>query len=174
MPKYSVSEVLDIIRTLTKEEQLELQTRLSEVLTPEPSDTPPLSQRQSQMFGNVSIGGSGIAADFGQKQAIGGNITSPQNVMQAEGDGLQEIWNLLANLKQGIDNSDSFDPLQKAMAQAQIKVVEVELKKPEPDKGLINRTISTLKQGLEGVLTLAEPIVKVANLIAKAWGIPVP
>ncbi|NJR63675.1 MAG: hypothetical protein HC769_35815 [Cyanobacteria bacterium CRU_2_1] len=174
MPKYSVSEVLDIIKTLTKEEQLELQARLSEVLTLESFDTSHLSQRQSQTFGNVSIGGSGIAADFGQKQAVGGNITAPQNVVQAEGDGLQEVWSLLANLKQGIANSNSLDALQKAMAEAQIKVVEVELKKPEPDKGLVSRTISTLKQGLEGVLTLAEPVVKVANLIAKAWGIPVP
>lgn len=173
MPKYSVSEVLDIIKTLTPAEKLELQSRLSEVITPVPSGTDQPSQRQSQTFGNVNIGGSGIAADFGQKQVIGGNMTSPQNVVQAEGSGLQDVWSLLTSLKQGIDNSSTLDPLQKAMADEQIKVIEVELKKTEPDKGLVSRTISTLKQGLEGVLTLAEPVVKVANLIAKAWGIPV-
>jgi len=173
MPKYSVSEVLDIIKSLTVEEKRELQVGLSEILASEATTLQP-SQRQSQSFGDVSIGGSGISADFGQKQAIGGSITSPQNVIQTEENNLQDALSLLTGLKQAIMSNNNLDVLQKATTEVQVKIIEGELNKPEPDKGLVSRTISTLKQGLEGTLVLAEPVMKVANLIAKAWGIPVP
>ena len=122
MPKYNVSEVLDIIKSLTEEEKRDLQIRLSEILTSDVSTNQP-SQRQSQNFGNVNISGSSIAADFGQKQAIGGSITSPQNVIQSEGNNLQYALSLLADLKQSIMSNNNLSLLQKATTEAQVNVI---------------------------------------------------
>ena len=155
------------------EEKKELQLEISEMLISDISTTKSL-QRQSQSFRNVSIDGNNIAADFGQKQVIGGNITSPQKVISTQDHSVQEALSVLAELKQAIINNDNLDVLQKATTEAQVRVIENELNNPEPDKGLVSCTISTLKKGLGGVLTLAEPVMKVANLVAKAWGIPVP
>ena len=170
MPKYSVNEILDIIRSLSNEEKQELCNQIPEVL----GSSLNKSQIQSQTFGNVSISGSGIVADLGQQQVARGNISSHQVVEQGRNMFLQEALEELEKLKQLASSSGVLDPLQEATTQAQIKVATDELKKPEPDKGLVSKTIAVLKQGLEGVITLAEPVMKAANLVAKAWGIPIP
>lgn len=175
MPKYSVSEILDIIRSLTSEEKQELSQHIPEVLGVSAKFTAPQKvQTQSQNLGNVTISGSGIAADLGQKQVMGGTLSSPQLLSQAQGPVFLEALRELETLNQLVINNHDLDPLQKATTQAQIQVVTDELKKLEPDKGLVGRTISVLNQGLEGVIALADPVIKVANLIAKAWGFPVP
>jgi hypothetical protein len=175
MPKYSVSEILDIIRSLTPKEKQELSEHIPEVLSVSDEFTAPRkTQTQSQNLGNVTISGNGIAADLGQKQVMGGTLSSPQLVAQAQDPVFQEALRELETLSQLVINNQDLDPLHKATTQAQIQVVTDELKKPEPDKGLVGRTIAVLKQGLEGVIALADPVIKVANLVAKAWGIPIP
>ena len=52
--------------------------------------------------------------------------------------------------------------------------LEEELQKPEPDPTFVESTVATIKKGLEGVMTLAEPTIKVASFIAKLYGFPAP
>lgn len=175
MPKYSISEILDIIRDLTPEEKQELSQYIPGVLSVSARFTAPQkAQTQSQNLDNVTINGSGIVADLGQKQVVGGHISSPQLIAKAQDTIFKEALGELELLRQLVINSRDLDPLQKATTQAQIKLVTNELKKTEPDKGLVGRTISVLKQGLESVIILADPVIKVSKLVAKAWGIPVP
>jgi hypothetical protein len=172
MPKYNVPEILDIIGNLTNEEKLELQSKLPDVLkfSEKPNSSQP-TQSQSQTVGNVSISGRGIVTDMGQKQVMGGGINSPQSVKTVENNSLEEALDLLHNLRQQISSS-SLDVLKKATTEAQIKVLEEELRKQKPDENLVSQTVSTLKQGLEGIVALAGPVTQVAKLVATAWGIP--
>lgn len=48
-------------------------------------------------------------------------------------------------------------------------MLQEELQKPKPDKSFVDEVVDALKQGLSGVLTLAEPVTQVAALVAKAW-----
>lgn len=167
MPKYSVEEVLDIIQTLTADEKSQLQNQLPKVLS---NATAPVTAQnsQSQSLGNITMGSGG---NFGLNQASG-NINSSQNNTQAsvENTSLQEALTTLQGLKQGIDQSDVLNKLQKrTIIDVTIKTIEEEISKPQPDKGLVAQAIESMKQGLEGVIALAAPVTKVAELIAKAW-----
>lgn len=171
MPKYSVDEVLDIVKTFTTEEKKDLQNRLANVL--EVSITPKTQsgQSQSQNFGNLTFSGSGSNTSFNNSQNIGGDSNIAQTNTQAsvENTNLQEALSILAQLKQDISSSTALNPVQKATVEVPLKIVEEEAKKQKPNKNIIEQAIAALKQGLEGVATLAEPVVKVANLVAKAW-----
>lgn len=176
MPKYSVDEVLDIIKTLTQEEKNSLKAQLPAVLgNPETSSNSPSGQSQTNSVSGVNFGSGSNAFNFAPQQA-GRDATSAVNINQPlkQGVELEEVLGLLARLRQKIRQSEILDPLVKAGAEAQVERVEAEIKKPEPDKGLVGRTVATLKQGLEGIQTLAGPTTAVASLVAKAWGIPIP
>lgn len=167
MPKYSVEEVLDIIQTLTADEKSQLQNQLSKVLS---NATAPVTAQnsQSQSFRDITMSSGG---NFGAYQA-GENINSSQNNTQAsvENTSLQEALTTLQGLKQGIHQSDVLDKLQKrTIIDVTIKTIEEEISKPQPDKGLVAQAIESMKQGLDGVIALAAPVTKVAELIAKAW-----
>ena len=167
MPKYSVQDVLEIIQALTPEEKSLLQAQLPNVLsTATVSVTPQKSQSQS--FGNISMGsGNAFAAD-----QAGGDINSSQNNTQAsvKNASLQEALDILQKLKQDVNQSDGLNKLQKTTIDGTIKVVEEEITKPQPDKSLFDQAIEGLKKGLE-VISLAEPVMKVADLVTKAWAI---
>ena len=55
-------------------------------------------------------------------------------------------------------------------AATQIHQLAAEVQKENPDKTLIGRTVSALKQGLKGVQDLAGPTATIASIVAKAWG----
>jgi len=123
---------------------------------------------QSQSFGNITISGSGNA--FAANQA-GGNIdssqtTNPSNLQNAD---LQTLLEALKQLKQDILATDALNPIEKATAEVPVNMLEAELKKPQPDKSLIDQAIASLKKGLAGVEALAEPVIRVASLVAKVW-----
>ena len=82
---------------------------------------------------------------------------------------LQSALAAIAQLKQNIAASADLNPIEKATAEVPIKMLESELQKPQPDKSLVDQAISALKKGLDGVVSLAEPVTKVATLVAKAW-----
>ena len=170
MPKYSVDEVLDIIKTLTADEKSLLQEQLPNVLGT--AAAPAISQRghtQSQSFDKFSMG-SGNA--FTANQA-GGDVNSAQTLNNNQGSvqnaSLTEALAILQSLKQEVNQSDAFNRLEKTTVEGTIKVIQEELTKLKPDKSLVEQAIDSLKKGLEGVLILAEPVTKVAALIAKAW-----
>lgn len=47
-------------------------------------------------------------------------------------------------------------------------MLEEELQKPKPDKSFVSEVVEALNQGLRGVLALADPVMQVAMLVAKA------
>jgi len=165
MPKYSLEEVLDIIGTLSPEEKSLLQARLSSVLTSSPTGGGSI---QSQSLGDISISGGGNA--FSNSQS-GGNsdLTQSANQASVENADLQEALKLLEKLKHDVSSNTYLNAVEKATVEVPIKVVEDELKKPEPDKDLIDQAISSLQKGLQGVMVLAEPAAKVAALVGRAW-----
>lgn len=169
MPKYSVEDVLDIIRSLTSEERMLLQEQLlsiSESLeTPLSNQTVAVGSQVQKMRDLAASGGSSIAVNQGR------DITSDQSrtQVQATNASLEEVLRLFQTLKRGIAESSELNLLDKKTLEVQITVAEKELEKPKPDKNLIDQVIEALQKGLKGVLTLAEPVTKISELLAKAW-----
>jgi cell envelope opacity-associated protein A len=127
----------------------------------------PLAQ-QSQTIGNITITGGHNA--LAQTQA-GGDVTLTQSSdhLSATNTDLQATLAAIAQLKQHIAASPALNPIEKATIEVPVKILEAELQKPHPDKSLVDQAIVALKKGLDGVITLAEPVTKVVTLIAKAW-----
>jgi hypothetical protein len=162
MPKYSVEEVLDIIQTLTLEDKNKLLSKLSsaesESVTPQ--------KHQGQTFGNISLGSGNT---FGASIA-GGDIHSDQRSVQSSSENinLQEALDVLKKLNQDINQSDVLNRLEKKTLEGTIKIIEEEATKPNPDKKLLDQAIDILKGGLKAI-SLVEPVIKVADLLAKVW-----
>jgi tellurite resistance protein len=127
---------------------------------------------QSQSIGKISIGGNVSGSNlfnFNQNQATGNaRINQTQSSDTIPSSELQAALAAVQQLKQEIQTATALNPVQKTMVQAPTEMLETELQKPEPDKNLIEQTIEALKQGLQGVETLAEPVMRVAALVAKA------
>ena len=132
--------------------------------------SPPV--RQSQSIGNITI--SGNNNPFAATQA-GRDVTINQSTdrTQATNTGLELALAAVTQLKQSITSSPDLNPIEKATVEVPVKMLESELQKPQPDKSLVEQAIAAIKKGLDGVVTLAEPVTKVATLVAKAWvGLP--
>lgn len=171
MAKYNVDEVLDIIKTFNPEEKKDLQNRLASVLEqtfPLPSQT---KESQSQSFGGFAFGGSGNSTALGINQQMGGesnfNQTNTSTKASLQNVDLQEALVILDKLKQDIASSPALNSVQKATVDVPLKIIEEEANKPKPDKNTINQSIDSLKKGLEETVGLAEPLVKLASLLAK-------
>ncbi|MBD2598293.1 hypothetical protein H6G74_28790 [Nostoc spongiaeforme FACHB-130] len=169
MPKYSVNEVLDIIKNLTNEEKLELQNSLPNILDIIGTAAKAV-ESHSQNIGNISIGNSNSGIEFNQLQTDRGSSVN-QNKTQAIFQNLdaQEALKLLSKLKQDINTSNVLDPIAKKTLGVPIQTIEEELKKPKPDKNLVEQSIEFLKKNLTGIAELAEPVLKLAPLAAKVW-----
>lgn len=132
----------------------------------------PTRPAQSQSIGNITIGGS--HNPFNAVQS-GGDVTIDQSVTrtQSASADLQAALTALGSLKQAIAATSALDETEKAMVAIPLQKLEAELQQPQPNRDIVDRTISTLKKALDGVITLAEPVTKVATLVAKAWvGLP--
>lgn len=172
MPKYSVEEVLAIIKALTPEEKNVLKAHLPSVLDLSSNSVSGSSSTQSRSMsigGNFEVKGKDLSVDFSQKQAGGEIYAASTTVGHQSSPTLQLLARELAALKQEIHNTQNLNSLQKKTVEAPVTVLEEELKKPEPDKNLIDQAVTSLKKGLSGVQSLAEPTMKVAALVAKAW-----
>lgn len=123
--------------------------------------------RQSQSFGDISIHGSGnvFNATQGNNNTVSNNINQSANSLS----NLQAAIELLAKLKQDVGSADVLTTYQKNRVQGDITLIEEELQKPKPDRNFVDEAIAALKQALEGVVILAEPVTKIAELLAKAW-----
>ncbi|AFZ60673.1 hypothetical protein H6G54_17925 [Anabaena cylindrica FACHB-243] len=167
MPTYNVSDVLEIIKTLTPEQKLELQRELPSVLAALAKDleTPTKSQAMSR----VTITGSSNI-DLSQIQAEqGSSITNSKTQATLQNTDLPELLSVLEKLKQSVVTNSTLNPLDKKVAELQIQTIKEEAQKPKPDKSLVDQAITALKKGLAGVAELAEPVIKVSSLVAKAW-----
>jgi hypothetical protein len=136
---------------------------------PEPTATDGSAGRtaQSQSIGNVTISGSNNP--FNAIQA-GGNVNLSQTSTQTSGSNpdLEAALTLLAKLQQEVAATDALTSFAKKDTGSKIVMLQEELQKPEPDKGFVKEVVDALKQGLDGVLTLAGPVTQVAGLVAKA------
>ncbi|MFN8749322.1 MAG: hypothetical protein ACK5ZE_17120 [Pseudanabaena sp.] len=167
MPTYSVSDVLEIIRTLAPEQKLELQRELPSVLAAVAKET--TTPAKSQSMSGVAITGSSYI-DLSQDIVEEGsslNRSKTQAILQ--NTDLKEALSVLEKLKQAVAADSSLDPLKKEAAQEKIQTIQEEAKKPQPNKSLVDQAITALKDGLEGVKELAGPVMKVASLVANAW-----
>lgn len=167
MPTYSVNDVLEIIKTLTTEQKLELQRELPSILAADSKEAAAFVKSQS-MSGVTITGSSDI--DMNQIQAEGGSsITQSKTQATLQNTDLQEALTVLEKLKQAVAASNALNPLIKEVAEEKIQIIQKEAQKPKPDKSLVDQAITALKKGLAGVEELAEPVMKVAGLVAKAW-----
>jgi membrane protein involved in colicin uptake len=166
----ALSEALD----LTTQEKQELLQKITVLLQGSVSTSSPFSsgQQMSNTLGNVQFGSGQAAFNFKPMQNQGGNITESSDSTQTHtlSTEKKEALTELDALKQQIAQSNE-NPLVKEAAENKVSTLETELAKPQPDKNLIQKTIETLNQGLEGVKTLSAPTLAVAKLIANAWGI---
>ncbi|MBD2512173.1 hypothetical protein H6G91_33985 [Nostoc muscorum FACHB-395] len=169
MPKYSVSEVLDIIKSFTAEEKLELQQSLPSVLdtiiTPAKA-----AESHSQNIGGINIGSGNSDIALNQQQADrGSSVNQSRTQATLQNADAQEALTFLSKLKQDITASNALNPIEKKTLEIPLQTIEGELKKPQPDKSLVEQSIEALKKSLKGVAELAEPVLKLAPLIAKVW-----
>lgn len=166
MPKYTIDDVLEIIGNLSAEEKATLKTRLSTVLeaaNPKASSTQ--QSRSMAVGGNFQVSGSGVTVDMSQQQTVG-NITPGSH--QGDADTTQALLQALAALQQEVLKVGSLNSIEKATAKVPIETIATELEKEKPDKDLIDQSVEALRKGLVGVETLAEPVMRVAGLVAKA------
>ncbi|MEO1352141.1 MAG: hypothetical protein AAFW84_25620 [Cyanobacteria bacterium J06635_15] len=169
MPKYSVDEVLEIVKGLTVDEQVALRSKLAALwVHQQPVPIPPKVQ-QSQSMGNISMG-SGNTFDINQLSTEG-PVDVSRTTTQLSGlnqTGVKEALELLAQIKQDLHSADSLNRLDQKNAESTIELVEEELRKDNPDRGLIEQAVEALSKGLAGVEKLAAPTLRVAKLVATA------
>jgi hypothetical protein len=167
MPTYNVSDVLEIIRTLTPEQKQELQCKLPSVLADVSEGT--ASPAKSQNMGGVTITGSS-EIDLNQIQAeSGGSIIQSKTQAKLQNTDLKEALIVLESLMQAVTADNTLNPLAKEAVGEKIQTIQQEVQKPQPDKSLVDQAITALKTGLAGVEELAAPVMRVASLVAKAW-----
>jgi hypothetical protein len=174
---FSTVQTLSASLNLSSQEKQELLQKLTVFLQGSSNSAPVASgQQMSNTLGNVQFG-SGQAA-FNFKPTLiknhGGNVNASDSIAQTytASPEMKEALTELNALKQKIAQSNE-NPLIKELAENKVTALEAELAKPQPDKSLVQKTVETLKQGLEGAKTLAPATLAVAKLIANAWGIPV-
>lgn len=169
MPKYTIEDVLDIIKTFTTEEKKALQNHLSTILSSTDLTKiklPIARNQQSQSFGNVTLS-SGNTFDANQIAAEGSvNLARSANKSEFVKAEIQEALDLLQTLKQGIANTKKLNILEKKNAEATISVVEEELTKTKPDKSLLSQAGKVLQVCCKSVAEFAEPALSIANIIA--------
>lgn len=136
---------------------------------PSSQENPP-SMNESQVLGNITIGGTNNP--FNLVNSTSGNIKINQSHCTqtlGQNSNLEAALTELEKLKQAIATTNSLNSIQKKQAEIPVEMIETELKKPQPEKSLINEAVEALKKGLEGVETLAEPVIKVAKILATVW-----
>lgn len=135
--------------------------------TPIAPPSPEPAPRSSNSIGNISITGDGNASNI--LQGDGNSVSQNINHSAAASSDLQAVIAALAQLKEAIANTDALGSYEKKRTKGDVEFVEEEIHKQRPDKPGIDQAIAALKQALSGIVTLAEPVTKVAELIAKAW-----
>lgn len=166
MPKYTVNDVLEIIGSLSAEEKASLKAQLNAVLDATPPGASTTQQSRSMTVGgNFQVSGSGVTVDMSQQQTAGHASPGSQ---PSDTDTTQALLQALSELQQQVLRAGSLNPIEKATAKVPIETMATELKKEKPDKDLIDQSVEALRKGLAGVETLAEPVMRVAGLVAKA------
>jgi hypothetical protein len=129
----------------------------------------PNKNSQSYSIADVSIGSGDNAISFSQGNNNSVQLSKNTSQDSVQNTDLQAALDALAKLKQEIAATDALNPMQKRMmVELPIKTIEAELPKSPLNKQSIGQAVEALKQGLEGIPILAEPVAKVALLVEKA------
>ena len=172
MFKLTLEQVLASIEILSPDEKEELKTKISTILGfGEASVSQQSGQSMTNTLGDIQLSGGNAAFNYQPAQA-GGDVNVSANFFQGSAE-QRELLQALTELKQALQSTESLPELSKIGAATQVEHLAAEAQKDSPDKNLIGRTVSALKQGLQGVQDLAGPVMSVASIVAKAWGIPV-
>lgn len=149
---------LSSARDLDQESATLTESDLSKQSVPPPA--------QSQSFGNVTISGSNNP--FNAVQA-GQDVTISQNQTQASATtpDLQALVEAVGELRGAIARSSEVDDTEKAMAEIPLKKMEEEAQKSQPSRPTLGKMMAMLQKTLDGAAELADPIMKVAALVAK-------
>lgn len=168
MPKYSVDDVLDIIKSLSAEEKIALQSQLPAVLGTTTPSIVPAKNQQSQSFGNITMRDSNEfeVDQISSKGSV--NMSKTNANLQSQTSNLQEALKLLIQIKKEVATVDQLNVFERKDIQSKVEILEEELKKKNPDKDLISHAVEAIEKGLKGVERLLEPTVKVAKLVGAA------
>ena len=121
---------------------------------------------QTQSIGNITISGSNNPFNVVQS---GGDTTINQSQTKITHPNLQAVLDAVGHLKRAIAATDTIDETEKAMVAIPVQKLETELQKPQPDRSVVNRMVSTLKRALDGVISPAETVAKAVTLVEKTW-----
>ena len=165
-----------VVASMSATDKSDLLAKVSQLL--DVSDSKPAAgQSQSNTLSGINFsGGANNALNFAPVQNQGGNVNVASNFNQSYkvNPELKKVLEDLSQLKASIAESPDVNPLLKEPVTQQVQKLEEELQKPEPDPSFVESTVATIKKGLEGVIALAEPTVKIASFVAKLYGFPVP
>lgn len=168
MPKYTVDEVVEIINSLSAEEIVILRDKAVKLFENGSKAQISNDQMQSQSFGNVSIQGSANSMTVSQG-GLDSEVSRQEKQVSMQNPELKEVVILLGKLREDILSSRDLNRLEKETARVSVNILEEEIEKDSLDKTFIDHTVESLHKGLKGVQSLAEPVMKVSSLIAKAW-----
>ena len=167
MPKYTVGEVLDIIKDLNTEEKSELQRKLPDALGDTPMANSSSVESPSQVIqGNHFNGNSDTSITQTNEQ----NHISPSKTETTNQNDLQEIVSILKQLKQDITTSNALNSIENKSLEIPLQTIEGELQKSNPDKSLVKQSFDVLNKGLTAAASLVEPLKKLISLADKLWG----
>lgn len=172
-----LSMLRPVVTSMSAADKSDLLAKISQLLDTTDSKPSTSGQSQSNTLSGINFsGGNNNALNFAPVQNQGGNVNVATNFNQSyvSNPEIKKVLDDLGQLKASIADNKEINPLLKEPVKLEVEKLEAELKKAQPDPTFVEKTVATLKQGLNGVLTLAEPTIKIASLVAKLYGFPVP
>ncbi|MEM6400367.1 MAG: hypothetical protein AAF757_09020 [Cyanobacteria bacterium P01_D01_bin.116] len=114
MPKYTVGDVLDIIKNHRAEEKLQLQQELPSVLDSMSTSNNPPGESHSQNMEGINIGSGNSGINFTQQEVEdGSSIIQSSTETSLKNIDLQKALSMLEQLKQNIITSNDLNPIEK-------------------------------------------------------------
>ncbi|MDJ0707058.1 MAG: hypothetical protein QNJ46_27605 [Leptolyngbyaceae cyanobacterium MO_188.B28] len=166
-----------VVASLSVSERSELLAEVAKLLETKDNQAVSSGQTQSNTLSGVTFSGGNNALSFSPLQNQGGSLNLSPMITQTSSQNnelTEEALEKLRQLKELINQDKNLNLLVKEGVKQEIKNLQEALQKIKPDQGFIGQTVSKLKQGLEGVITLSEPTMKVVTLVCKLYGIPLP
>ena len=171
-----IGMIKSALSNLSDEEKAAVLTAINELIGSSDggSGENSLRQAQSNTVSNVRIGDSGNF-NFSPVQNDEGSVSSSSFSSHfISQDDIGETLDQIAKLKDAIAHNEEISFFLKKGATSQLVELEHQLQKDEPNASLISRTLSVLRDGLKGAVSVLSPLDKVISLVIKYWGIPIP
>jgi len=170
MPKYTVDEVLEIIRNLSADEQQQLRKQWPSALEPARSGAGG-GNTGSVSLRDINAGNNSNTKILGQGTLGDRSINQP--VFHLKPGVSEEALALIAELMEQLsENSAAVREVDRQTRQtvlAHVEVLDAELTKSDPDKSLVDRAAGALQSVLGHTVNLAPLATRLAELLAKAW-----